>query len=546
MFRGTRSGGTWSWNPIRGSDKACIGWRVSCISVLDSTHAYACTGNPSKPHGGGTIIATSNGSLTWSRIRYCARIPGWKLPDALLGVNFADTSHGWAVGTTEVAGGAANPLMIATSNGGAGWTDISSKLPASFIPRAVSAGDANNVWICGASGKIYRSTDGGNTWALANSGAPAVDYTCIWVKSSEGAFAGWAAGNSGKIVRTENGSDWTVEAAGLTTSDITDLAVYSQDCACAAYGATSFLTYTRTSGWAVESTGFAPIVSAASTDGSNGVAVGGTRYIFADSDWGWSAVCTVADTPWRLRYLVTRLDGYSDDSDSDGLPDDVKAIIDRACAATSPGKFVLDEATKLDNGQVMSTDVFEAARDALMPIVGASQITWDRTATFLTHQTNVMGYASWGLHDYYANTYTSLGRPFNAWANGGIGVVIESTDGRGFHLPYYAWALYRGGTAYANKLSLDGWWNSTQYAGYKLALLASTDQQLASGTLAGGKVQIGLTGLSWPADHLAYVQLYFPANDPLHPGAPMSMRVIPGKVRLRRSMTTGRRGLRCW
>ena len=259
-------------------------------------------------------------------------------------------------------------------------------------------------------------------------------------------------------------------------------------------------------------------MSAASSGGNGGVAVGGTRYIFADSSSGWSAAYTGADTPWRLRYLVTRLDGFPDDSNSDGLPDDVKAIIDRGCAATSPGKFVLDEATQTEGGAV-TPDVFQQVRDRLVPIVGTLQITWERTGTFLTHQTNVIGYTSWGMHDSGADSATTFGRPFNTWANGGIGVVIESTDGRSFRSPYYAWSMYRGGTLYANKLSLEGWWSTSQYTGFKVALLNSSGTQLASGTLVAGKVQIDLTGVSWPVDHKTYVQVYFPTTDPLHPGA---------------------------
>ncbi len=268
-------------------------------------------------------------------------------------------------------------------------------------------------------------------------------------------------------------------------------------------------------------------MSASSPGGNNGIAVGGTRYIFADSAAGWSAVCTVADTPWRLRYMVTRLDGYWEDDNSDGLPDDVKAIIDRACAANGPGRFVLDEAIKLDSGQTISANVFQDARNALVSIVGSSAVTWDRSATFLTRQSNVIGYVSWGLHDYYANSYTTLGRPLNTWANGGIGVVLESTDGRAFHLPYYAWGLSKSGTAYANKLSLTGWWTSGQYTGYKLALLDSAGTQLASGILSAGSVQINLTGVNWPADHRTYVELYFPSNDPLHPGGPIEHARYP-------------------
>jgi uncharacterized protein (TIGR03790 family) len=527
LFRGTRSGQAWSWNPVVGKDKANVGWKISSISVLDSTNAYACTGNPSRPHGGGSIIVTSDGGLTWTRIRSALRGAGWKLLDALVGIDFADTSHGWAVGTTQsyvsVPAPPPTPLIIATSNAGASWQNLTSKLPASFFPRSISAGDATHLWICGASGAIYRSADGGNTWSLANTGAPAVDYTAIWIRSSAGAFKGWAAGKGGKIIRTEDGSNWTVEASGLTSSDITDFSAYSQDYACAAYGATSFLTYARPSGWSVEATGLAPIVSAASPGGNSGVAVGGTRYIFADSSSGWSAAFTCADTPWRLRYLVTRLDGYPDDNDGDGLPDAIKAIIDRGCAATAPGKFVLDEATQTDGGSV-TPDVFQSAHDRLVSIVGSSQVTWDQNAAFLTHSTGVIGYTSWGMHDTSANAATFFGRPLNTWVNGGIGVVIESTDGRTFRTPFYVWAMYRGGTLYPNKLAMQGWWS---YTGFKVALLNSAGAELASGTTVSGSVQIDLTAVSWPADHNTYVQVYFPANDPLHPGGPVDHARYP-------------------
>lgn len=530
LFRGTRSGQTWSWNPVVGKDKASIGWKVSCISVLDSTRAYACTGNPSKPHGGGSIIVTADGGLTWTRLRSAARGTAWKLLDALLGIDFSDTSHGWAVGTTQSyaypTSPAPTPLIISTSNAGASWQNLTSKLPASFFPRAIAAADATHLWICGAAGAIYSSIDGGNTWSLANAGAPAVDYTSIWIRSSGGAYKGWAAGEGGKIIRTEDGSNWTVEAAGLTSSNITDFSAYSQDCACAAYGASSFLTYARPSGWSVDATGLAPIVSAASPGGNGGVAVGGTRYIFADSSSGWLAAYSGADTPWRLRYLVTRLDGYPDDSDADGLPDAIKAIIDRGCAASSPGKFVLDEATQTDGG-TLSPDVFQSARDRLVSILGSSQVIWDVNAGFLTHQTGVIGYTSWGMHDSSADASTTFGRPLNTWVNGGIGVVIESTDGRTFLKPSYVWGMYKSGTLYPNKLAVQGLWSSAPYVGFRVALLNSSGAQLASGTLVSGSVQIDLTAVNWPADHNTYMRVYFPATDPLHPGGPIDNARYP-------------------
>lgn len=519
LYRGVLSGGSWTWTPVRGKDKACIGWKVSAISIRDSTRAYACTGNASKPHGGGTIIVTSNGGQTWTKVRNSSRGTGWKLVQALLGIDYADSTHGWAVGTSQTYGGSAAPYMIRTVNG-TSWTDISAKLPSypAFFPRAVAAADTNNIWICGAGGLIYKSTDAGETWALANTGAPSVTYTAIWIRLDGGTPKGWAAGTGGTIIRTENGTTWAQEASGLTASDITDLSVYDQDHACAAYGGTSILTFTRGSGWRTESVGLAPIVSAASTDGSTFAAVGSTRYIFAKPAGSWLCAYTGADTPWRLRYLVTRLDGLSTDTNpADGIPDAIKGMIDRAAAASSGGEFVIDEATVL-NGQSATPDLFTDAYNALLPIVGSSNITYNQTATYLTGQSNVIGYTSNGMHDSSADTYTTWGRTFHTWANGGIATVLESTDGRSFDRPRYSWALYASGTPTANKLTATGLPATAQYSGYRLVLHGSNGAELASATFSSGTAQISLSTVAWPADHISYAVIRFPNGDTQFPG----------------------------
>jgi photosystem II stability/assembly factor-like uncharacterized protein len=511
IYRGVLSGGSWTWTPVAGRDRAFIGWSVSNISVRDSTHVYACTGNASRPHGGGTIIISSNGGQTWTKVRNSPRGLKWKLVQALFGVDFVDSTHGWAVGTSQVASGSATPYMIRTTDGTT-WTDISSGLPSGFTPRAVAAADTNNVWICGDSGKIYRSVDAGSTWTLANTGAPSVTYTSIWIRLDSGTPKGWAAGSGGTIVRTENGTTWTQEASGLTTSDITDLSCYDQDHACAAYSATSFLTFTRGVGWSVQSTGLAPMVSAASATGSTFVSVGSTRYIFAKPASTWLCAYTGTDTPWRLRYLVTRLDGFSFDTNpADGIPDAIKGMIDRGAAASSPGKFVIDE-TPSAVGQ------FAAAYNALLPIVGSSNITYNQTSTYLTGQSNVIGYTSNGMHDPYADSYTTWGRTFNNWANGGIATVLESTDGGAFDRPRFAWGLGVGGTVYANKLSLSGFASTAPYTGFRLVLHGSNGAELASATITSGTAQIDLSSVSWPADHVSYAVVRFPNTDPLCPG----------------------------
>lgn len=511
LFRGVRSNGVWNWSPVADRDRGFIAWRVSSISVLDSARAYACTGSVTRPHGGGTIIATSDGGLTWKRIRYSTRY-GFKLKDALLDVDFADASNGWAVGSSQAYYQPRTPLMIRTNNAGASWQDLSVSLPASFTPRAVSAADSNNVWVCGVGG-IYRSTDGGMTWLPAMAGAPDVTYNAIRVKSEGGSYKGWAVGKSGTVLRTEDGWNWVVQAAGLTTSDITDLSVDSSGIACASFGGAGFLMYAAGSGWTLRPVSVSAVVSAAVSDVGAGLAVGGTRYIFGESASGWEAVYAGQDSPWRPRYLVCRLDGYNDDlNPADGIPDDIKAIIDRGHRASSGGRFVLDEATNVGVGSLAS------ARDALLPIVGSANVTYDNTAAFLTGQTNVIGYSSWGMHDSSADSYTTWGRPRNSWADGGVATVFESTDGRAFDRPHFVYNLNPGGTASPEKLSVTGFVSAPLYSGYRVALHSSAGEELASGQLVSGRAEIDLSGVSWPADRKTYVQIYFPPDDIHHPG----------------------------
>jgi len=517
IYRGVRTGGSWTWTPVQSPDRAMIGWRVSSICVLDSQRAWVCTGNTVRPHGGGTILATSDGGLTWRQIRYSSRGSGWKLRDALVGVDFVDSSAGWAVGSSLNAYGSYSPYMIKTTNSTT-WSDISSGLPSGFYPRAVSAADAQNVWICGAGGKIYRSSDAGTTWTLANTGAPTADYNAIWIKSDAGAFRGWAVGDSGKVIRTEDGSNWTQQASGLTTSNITDLAVYDSSHVCASYGATSYLYYNGST-WQKRNMTLAPVSSCAAAQEGQAISVAANRYIFSESAGAWGCVYTGLDTAWKLRYIVSRLDGYRVDADpADGIPDDIKALIDRACAATSPGTFILDEAVRDELGNPMDPDVWEETNTALASLPSPPTVTWDRTATYLTGRSNVIGLASHGVHDGDADAATTWGRTFHNWANGGITMMYESADGRQFTQPQYVWGMYVGGTLYPNKLTVTGFRAAAGYAGYRAVLYSGANEELASGYIVSGECRIDLSGVAWPADRKTYVRVFWPAADPFHPG----------------------------
>jgi uncharacterized protein (TIGR03790 family) len=127
-------------------------------------------------------------------------------------------------------------------------------------------------------------------------------------------------------------------------------------------------------------------------------------------------------------YLVTRLDGYTFD--------DVKGLVDRGGPDkffSSSGKFVLDQdpdwnSTLPGLNNSMATAQSILASKTLDPLL-------DQTTTYLTSQSGVIGYASWGSNDHYASLYTQNAIPHNTWWDGAIAETYVSTSGRTFSSP---------------------------------------------------------------------------------------------------------------
>lgn len=143
-------------------------------------------------------------------------------------------------------------------------------------------------------------------------------------------------------------------------------------------------------------------------------------------------------------YLVTRLTGYETDDDSDGIPDDVKSLIDRGIApARNPaGTFVLDVDPTRDGGSYqMGNDWMRDAATGLA--AGSFDCTLDETTTFVTGQSSVIGYCSWGSNDNNCPPVPySLG---NTWLAGAIATTYVSTNARSFQT----------GTPYGQSLVAD-------------------------------------------------------------------------------------------
>jgi uncharacterized protein (TIGR03790 family) len=128
-------------------------------------------------------------------------------------------------------------------------------------------------------------------------------------------------------------------------------------------------------------------------------------------------------------YLVARLDGYSFDQ--------IKGLIDRGGPnrqfSASRSKFVFDQDPDW-NSLLPGLNSSMATAQSILAARGLTA-SLDPSATYLTNQSDVMGYASWGSNDHYADQYTQHAKPNNTWAAGAIAETYVSTGGRTFTLP---------------------------------------------------------------------------------------------------------------
>jgi len=168
----------------------------------------------------GLILHTTDGGKTWVRQKTGTSV-------YLFSLSFIDRNRGWAIGDKSI--------LVQTTDGGGTWSlhkittaaqkEVSAEeaiASADPVLYDVQFIDANNGWVVGEFGKIYHTTDGGQTWTeqqLSLIGAEVVDAldlpTFFGVRFSD-AQTGLAAGLDGKIARTSDaGASWKFEKMKL-------------------------------------------------------------------------------------------------------------------------------------------------------------------------------------------------------------------------------------------------------------------------------------------------------------------------------------------
>jgi PKD repeat protein len=122
--------------------------------------------------------------------------------------------------------------LYKTSNGGASWAAITGTLPvgsAQLTWVAVKNTDPNMVFVTfsgySAGNKIFKSTDGGTTWTNYSTGLPNLPTNCVtyWNGSNDGVYVGC---DVGVYYRDASMASWVSYSSNLPNVAVRDLAIF--------------------------------------------------------------------------------------------------------------------------------------------------------------------------------------------------------------------------------------------------------------------------------------------------------------------------------
>ena len=151
----------------------------------------------------------------WSKL---SMDPGATINDLYM---LDDGVHGWAVGSLS-AGGESMAVLLRTVDGDT-WE--SSEAEFTHLPNGVYFASSDIGWVVCSRGRIYRTDDGGLTWAAQTSGTYRTLSKVIFLNENEGwATGGWQDGSSYLVLHTTNGGvSWEDQSFGNTCYSCGDI-----------------------------------------------------------------------------------------------------------------------------------------------------------------------------------------------------------------------------------------------------------------------------------------------------------------------------------
>src|SRR5439155_8231913 len=163
--------------------------------------------------GSQTLLGTVDGGRNWT--------PLGEAESLIRSVHFINANQGWGIaggGAPLVMHGvlicSAGAMVVVSNSGGITWTNLNSPRDA----QSVCFSDASHGWLASASGTVYRSQNGGQTWTqvlqMASGQTGLSGWARIECAGPSGSWVQWApggaaAGHSPYVVyATVNGQSW--------------------------------------------------------------------------------------------------------------------------------------------------------------------------------------------------------------------------------------------------------------------------------------------------------------------------------------------------
>ena len=282
-----------TWTAQDASSAGSPGY-LNSVAFVDAAHGWAVgeSNDSNNDTTGSTIIATSDGGVTWQAQDAS---PAGRHAD-LEAVHFVDATHGWAVGGVSNGIITGNAVVLATTDGGATWrAQDASAAGHDAVLNSVDFVDSAHGWAVGVGGGsdyppvILATSDGGASWK-AQDASPAgrrVDLNAVhFVDPAHGWTVGLKMDSNGHaaggviLVTSDGGVRWNAQDAGT------------------ANGLYGIAFSDSTHGWAVGYYGRGPCILATSDGGTTWEAQDASSagrdaslnsVTFVDATHGWAA-----------------------------------------------------------------------------------------------------------------------------------------------------------------------------------------------------------------------------------------------------------------